>query len=1248
MKHKRKIWTALVTAFCILAGTFALTGMSPLLASADVFPPELTVEQYTDSDQLLNSDGTESDKTIQWFAQEVKKYTVGVQFPEVVQIAPKEYWETEQDKAVFQYYGKEYGFYLAKDGMNFSLLLIDFVYEFDIENPRGPNEYIIKIDPILQCAFYRSVKNGGFIYRLQDDDVCYKYYVSNPRFLTVLLNENSLNFGDNGYSKLNDEGIIIQQVRANYGKVLYQTEENLLELRESFWVQKAFDKLSDKVIDILGNINGIFKVLDIVKDIREYKENVYEQSLEQVVMCDNESNITTELSKSMQRSNASIESYSRVLGFVPGNEVVLSDDDESNASMITLLSETNFRSRLIQTCEFDIVRRKGNYSSMEFVAGNSVNLYAPALSFQKERFLFEDQEPQGILSEKGFAGNRIPVYVLPGGEHVFRFKPQYSGKYIFEMPENADLYIDGNKVDQIRSKCEVYLNENTEYRLTVRGKLNIEKINSYMTCRISEFNGQTVNVKGSSNHILQYKPTDRGYQKLTVDQTNCKIRILDEDYQIIQSSNSNTVFANFNPDRKYYIVILNPSSFAAECNVQIQAPNSVGLGDIFYLSPDNQTVSFTNTSGSENYYKLLIPVVNVAIKDTNGNNIGNQTTNGSNYVYTFTLGSWEKCFICFPVSGSAKSAKIELNELFYRWKIDGELTSKRNIILESGKTHTVKVVSYYNNREGLFDTGYGIDSNHNGFTYSAVNGVLEISANTPNGAWFKLNPLAVSDFILTVTAKDYMTTIALNSNYPDGTNQTVKAKLNQALPSAERPYRVGYSFLGYYTSDGVEYYNSEMRGRTWDKDVTSFTLFAHWEKIYYTLTIRTGISGNVITLKVGYGDYIDLNPLPERDGYKFTQLVREDSSGNVIYAEGRIVRENGRYDVVSVGVKTWDQTSSYNILYMYWEELTMSYSAAAYSDDEAKQIGTVICNLRGDRTFTKTAPEYSGYKFKNWVYNNLTYENEKFSERVKLMISPYTGKVAIYHVGGNMQVQEGYISLYYATSSCVAEGTLITLADGSQVPVESLTGDEMLLVWNLKTGSFDIAPILLIDNDPAREYKIINLSFSDGTSVKVISEHGFWDFDLNRYVYLDENAAEYLGHWFNKQYTEADGSFAYKKVQLTGVNITVEYTTAWSPETYGHLCYYVNGMLSMPGGSTGLFNIFEVDAETMRYDEEAFARDIEQYGLFTYEEFNELLPVPEFVFDAYNGQYLKVAIGKGLITMEGLQQLAKRYLGFFE
>lgn len=228
-------------------------------------------------------------------------------------------------------------------------------------------------------------------------------------------------------------------------------------------------------------------------------------------------------------------------------------------------------------------------------------------------------------------------------------------------------------------------------------------------------------------------------------------------------------------------------------------------------------------------------------------------------------------------------------------------------------------------------------------------------------------------------------------------------------------------------------------------------------------------------------------------------------------------------------------------------------------------------------------------------------------------------------------------------SPCVAKGTLITLADGRQVPVETLTGNEMLLVWNLQTGSFDSAPILFIDSDPWQTYKVINLAFSDGTSVKVIYEHGFWDYDLNEYVYLREDAAQYIGHWFNKQGTDGNGNMISQRVQLTDVSVQYEATAAYSPVTYGHLCYYVNGMLSMPGGAGGLFNTFDVDAATMKYDEAQMQADIAEYGLFTYEEFYNLVPVSEEAFEAFNGQYLKVAIGKGLIDTDKLNQLAVRY-----
>ena len=186
-----------------------------------------------------------------------------------------------------------------------------------------------------------------------------------------------------------------------------------------------------------------------------------------------------------------------------------------------------------------------------------------------------------------------------------------------------------------------------------------------------------------------------------------------------------------------------------------------------------------------------------------------------------------------------------------------------------------------------------------------------------------------------------------------------------------------------------------------------------------------------------------------------------------------------------------------------------------------------------------------------------------------------------------------------------------------------------------------MAPILFVDSDPFRAYTIINLTFSDGTELKVIDEHALWDNDLNRYVYIRSDASQYIGHWFNK----GDGTTS-TAVQLLSVDIREEYTTAWSPVTYGHLCFYVNGLLSMPGAVEGLINIFAVDALTMQYDEIAMLADIAEYGLLTYQDVAEIMP--EIVFDAFNGQYLLVSIGKGKITWDEIYALLERYAPFFE
>lgn len=232
--------------------------------------------------------------------------------------------------------------------------------------------------------------------------------------------------------------------------------------------------------------------------------------------------------------------------------------------------------------------------------------------------------------------------------------------------------------------------------------------------------------------------------------------------------------------------------------------------------------------------------------------------------------------------------------------------------------------------------------------------------------------------------------------------------------------------------------------------------------------------------------------------------------------------------------------------------------------------------------------------------------------------------------------------------TCVAEGTLITLADGSRKPVENLSSDDSILVWNMFTGEFDSAPLLFLEPDPVANYEIIQLNFSDGTSVKIIDEHAFWDFNLQKYVFFRSNSIEYVGHWFKKQDLDDNGNLLWSKVQLLSFDVYQETTSAWGPVTYGHLCLYVNGLLSMPGATDGLINIFEVDPTTLKYDETKMEQDIETYGLCSYEEFNAIVEIPKEMFFAFNGQYIKVSIGKGFTDIDTLQKRIARYVSFFE
>ncbi len=237
-----------------------------------------------------------------------------------------------------------------------------------------------------------------------------------------------------------------------------------------------------------------------------------------------------------------------------------------------------------------------------------------------------------------------------------------------------------------------------------------------------------------------------------------------------------------------------------------------------------------------------------------------------------------------------------------------------------------------------------------------------------------------------------------------------------------------------------------------------------------------------------------------------------------------------------------------------------------------------------------------------------------------------------------------YYCVYYNMAahtcpSCVTPETLITLADGSQVMAKDLTGSELLLAWNHETGKFEATPIAYIVNhdDKETEHVVTALTFANGKTVEIIGEHIFFDNTLGRYVTLTaENAESFIGHAFSV----LSGDTLSTSTLVSAVSET-RMTQAYEVVTYKKLNCVTEGVLSCSGYVEALLNMFEIESDTMRYDMAQVQADVEQYGLYTYADFAHL--IPENVFEMYNAQYLKIAVGKGQITWEGIEALIDFY-----
>ena len=219
--------------------------------------------------------------------------------------------------------------------------------------------------------------------------------------------------------------------------------------------------------------------------------------------------------------------------------------------------------------------------------------------------------------------------------------------------------------------------------------------------------------------------------------------------------------------------------------------------------------------------------------------------------------------------------------------------------------------------------------------------------------------------------------------------------------------------------------------------------------------------------------------------------------------------------------------------------------------------------------------------------------------------------------------------------SCFAADTLITLADGTQKRIDQLRFGDKILAWDFFTGTYAEQEISLLVNHGEGVYRVANLRFSDGTVLRLIGDHGVFDYDLNKFVYLSvDNMHSFVGHRFVQQAAED-----YEIVTLVEAFETEEYTSAWSVSSAVTSNAFASGMLTV-APPDDFYNWIEMDGK-LRYDGAQLQKDVERYGLYSYEDFADFVTYEQFV--AFNGAYLKIPVEKGLFTFDYVLELIRLY-----
>ena len=466
------------------------------------------------------------------------------------------------------------------------------------------------------------------------------------------------------------------------------------------------------------------------------------------------------------------------------------------------------------------------------------------------------------------------------------------------------------------------------------------------------------------------------------------------------------------------------------------------------------------------------------------------------------------------------------------------------------------------------------------------------------------------------TANSY--TIHYDANGGQNAPEDQHCEYGQSVTiTSKKPTMTGFVFKG-WSRDKNAAAAAYVSGETVKNLVTdeggSVTFYAVWDEdsfgLKYNANGGTNASSEVVYYEYNESGRTLSNNKPTRTGYYFLGWSYAADEG-VVYSSGQTLTVSQINDMYMRSLSS-NKTLT---LYAVWEKM---YKVTV-STSEARVSG--VTNGAYYRTGTKITI--------NVKYTHGDTKVLKVDGKDLGGATSYTFEITDHDIAISAGSSGG--------GGCIVEGSLVAMADGSKIAVENIRIGDKLLTFNHESGCIETREVIFVIEETAENSEMLTLKFTDN-EINVINEHAFFDYTLKQYVLIgSDNVQDYVGHEFygiNESGESVLTVLESYSIERKSVNCYCIITE----ENYNH---FANNLLCLTSGIDGLYNIFEYD-ENLVYVQDLKDADIEKYGLYTYDDWSEYLTYEEFV--AYNVKYMKVAVGKGMITEEGLKELIFKYL----